>query len=243
MYGRFEPPRGEIEIRDLATFRFETGRGQVTAYAVAASAEEDVVHAFHTTVLPLIAWACEGAEAFHASAVRRPRGVVALAGPSESGKSTLAFGLAVRGYERFAEDAVAFRVAEEIRAIPLPFTTNLREASAKHFAGSAHLLPPSDEVREAGGPEPPFEALILLDPRSSGATVVTRLGAPEALLALLPNAYRFKNQPAARERSMLEAYLALASQVPVLRLSYPQDFGRFDDVLDHLVESVEALGS
>ncbi len=112
VHGWFDPPRGEVLVRQLATFRFASGSDEVIAYTDELDAGgEHVVHSFYSTVLPLIAWACDGVEVFHSSAVRSARGVVALSGPSESGKTTLAYGLASRGYERFAEDAVAFRAA------------------------------------------------------------------------------------------------------------------------------------
>ncbi len=241
VHGWFDPPLGEVLVRHVATFRFASGSDEVIAYTDELDAGgEHVVHSFYSTVLPLIAWACDGVEAVHASAVRSSRGVVTLSGPSESGKTTLAYGLASRGHERFAEDAVAFRAAPSLSAIPLPFTTNLRPPSIDHFADSGWAVPLVREVHGADGvAEAPIEALFLLAPEAAAEPVVVPLTASEALLELLPNAHRFRGQPAERERRMLEAYLALVSEVPAYRLVYEQDFGRFDEVLDAVEAALE----
>ncbi len=96
------------------------------------------------------------------------------------------------------------------------------------------------EVHSADGvAEAPIEALFLLAPEAAAEPALVPLTASEALLALLPNAHRFRGQPAERERRMLEAYLALVSEVPVYRVVYEQDFARFDEVLDAVEGALE----
>jgi len=234
--GWFEPPSGEIAVEHVATFRFRCGTNTVVARGDSSASREQILHSFYATALPLIAWACDGIEAFHASAVWSAAGIVALCGPSESGKTTLAHALAARGNPRFAEDAVAFKAAEQLRAIPLPFTTNLRKPSSDFFSSSPpdELAPAEPEVGDWDLSEAPFAALVLLAPGEKVAPRLERLAPSEALLLLLPNAHRFKQQPVERDRLMLEAYLSLVADTPVLRLSYAQRFEQLDGVLDLL---------
>jgi hypothetical protein len=65
-----------------------------------------------TRVLPNVA-ILRGYEALHASAVESPHGVVALAGPSGVGKSTLAAELIGRGWPLFADDVLILGHGEE----------------------------------------------------------------------------------------------------------------------------------
>jgi hypothetical protein len=58
-------------------------------------------------VLPNVA-IMRGYEALHASAVESPEGVVAVAGPSGMGKTTLALELQGRGWPLFADDVLTF---------------------------------------------------------------------------------------------------------------------------------------
>jgi hypothetical protein len=239
--GWFAAPSGEIVVAGLATFGFSADDDLVTAFVEPDVAYDDVVHSFYTTATPLIAWALDGLEAIHASAVRHPLGVIAFCGPTESGKTTLAHALAARGHERFAEDAVAFRVdGNGALAIALPFTVNLREPTREHFGASS--LPSPADVHVATSAESPFTAVFLLDPGDeSGETpTIEQLAPAEAMLALLPNAHRFKNQPAARERRMLEAYLALVDEVAIYRLTYSQAFEQLETVLSRVEAAVAA---
>jgi hypothetical protein len=69
-------------------------------------------------VLPNVSVA-RGREALHASAVDTPLGVVAIAAPSGTGKSTLASELIRRGWPLFADDVLTLgRGGEEVEAYP-----------------------------------------------------------------------------------------------------------------------------
>ena len=243
VHGWFQPPHGEVTVEGLATFRFSCGDDVVYARPVRGAEHGDLTHSFYGTAIPLFAWACWEVEVIHASAASGARGVVAFCGPSGAGKSTLAYAMASRGHARFAEDAVAFRPgADGVRAVALPFTTNLRTASAEHFARRRVVLPSPTDVHRFADEENTLAAVVVLDKveEPSSAPRLTRLPASEALLTLLPNAYRFQSQPAERARTMLDAYLSLVAHVPVLRLTYGQDFEQLESVLDR-VEAATAL--
>src|ERR1043166_5284275 len=82
-----------IHFPGLASFSFSS-RGEPDVAAAVASPESDelVVQAFHRRVLPVVVQV-RGREVLHASAIRATAGVVTFCGFTESGKSTLAFGL------------------------------------------------------------------------------------------------------------------------------------------------------
>ena len=63
-----------------------------------------------------------GMQVVHASAVLTDEGVVGFCAHSQTGKSTLAYGFGRRGYELWADDALAFDVVDgDARALPFPF--------------------------------------------------------------------------------------------------------------------------
>jgi hypothetical protein len=236
VYGSFEPPEGEISVAGAMRFRFTAGVDVVTAHVQAGTPRDSVVHSFYSTATPLIAWAVDGLEALHASGVRTAHGVIALSGHSESGKTTIAHGLVARGHERFAEDAVAFALEPSgARAVPLPFTVNLR-APAREFFGEAGSLPAVADIHPAVAGDSRLAAIFHLQPvEEDVAPLLERLSASDGLLCLLGNAYRFNGQPAGRERQMLESYLAIAATTPIWRLIYAKKFECFASLLD-LVE-------
>ncbi len=238
--GSFETPLGAIRVADSMDFRFSADTDVVTWWATSELSHRALVHTFYSTAIPLIAWAVDRLEVLHASGVRTEQGVIALSGHSGSGKSTTAQGLVARGRQRFAEDAVAFRIGPQgARAIPLPFTVNLRDEALEYFGGT-ESLPAVDEIYPAPEDESPLTAVVHLRPDHDSppsAPRLTRLQAADALVCLLDNAYRFSGQPAERDRAMLEAYLEIAAEVPVWLLTHSQDFDQFDLLLD-LIEEV-----
>src|SRR5262245_46895155 len=64
-----------------------------------------VIDHFMRNVVPLLLQS-RGIQVFHASAIRFQDGVVGLCGRSFSGKSTLAYALAKRGHEVWADDSL-----------------------------------------------------------------------------------------------------------------------------------------
>src|SRR6266851_3250608 len=109
-----------MHLPGLASFRFSCCGDEIAAAVTGSVREELVLDAYQRKVLPLALQVC-GREVLHASAVRSPGGVMALCGISETGKSTIAFGLSRRGFPLWADDAVAFDVSEHgSLAISLP---------------------------------------------------------------------------------------------------------------------------
>jgi hypothetical protein len=219
-----------VHVRAVASYRFRGATGDVVAVAESGVDDDDVLYAYRSTALPVLMQATSRWEVFHASAVATEVGVIALCGVSEAGKTTLGCGLARRGHVLWADDAVAFRrVAGGIETSALEFDVGLREASLEHFRGQP------DDVRRASSSErSPLVGLVIVEP-CEREPFVEELSPSDALLALLPNAYRFRPPAADRERRMLKAYLDLVALVPVRRLAYPRQFEWLETTLDLLV--------
>src|SRR5262245_52695473 len=94
-----------MELPAVATFRFDGESARVEAAPRPGIAPDALSAAYRHSALPLVLHA-RGHEVLHASAALMPRGIVALCGPSQSGKSTIAYGLDRRGHALWADDAL-----------------------------------------------------------------------------------------------------------------------------------------
>jgi len=212
----------------MATFRFDTGGFRVDAFLERGLSLDDIGDVYERSVLPLVLQA-SGLEVLHASAVLDGGSLIALAGVSRSGKSTVARALEQRGLDLWADDAVAFSVDRNgARSLPLPFSPRLRATAVAHLDSSRpKRVAPQGETA-------PIKAVVLLRPDSSCAHVVEleRLRSVEAFPALLPHAYCFSIEHAERNRRMIDEYLRLVEKVPIWCLRFRPGLGHLSQMLD-----------
>jgi hypothetical protein len=173
-----------------------------------------------------------GREVLHAGAIRTPHGVLALCGVSETGKSTIAFGLSLRGHQLWADDAVAFEISSgEAMVHSLPFEIRLRPAPAEWFEVDA-VSPPRDLPFRAE--TAPLAAVCVLR-RDDGASVpvtVRRLSSAGAFAAVLAHAYCFTLQDRERKRRMMHHYLELVAKVPIFEVCFQSGLANLPEILD-----------
>src|SRR5262245_1318384 len=166
-----------------------------------------------------------GRQVLHASAIESPGGVIGFCADSQTGKSTIAFGLAGRGYRVCADDALAFDTSgpSGVRMHELPFSVRLRPASAAYFdvpVPPAPVLDPEGRIT-VGGDGLPLAALCILSRQEEGRGVeLRRLAAEEVIRMLLPHAYCFTLLDDELKRSTVAEYLVLAGRVPVHEMRF-----------------------
>src|SRR5690348_15445299 len=121
-YGGSADGRHWMVLPRVGSFWFSDERDEVAAYPDTDVSDPVVEDSFRRIVLPM-ALQVKGLQVLHASGVSGNKGVVALCAVSETGKTTLAYGLSQRGFRLWADDAVALRVTGSgVEAVPLPFT-------------------------------------------------------------------------------------------------------------------------
>lgn len=230
-----------LHVTEVASFRLEHETNHVTAVPAPGAHRADVLDEYQRTIWPTLLQ-LQGWEVLHASAVRTAQGVVAFCAASETGKSTLAYGLQGLGYRLWADDAVVFEVTQTVNTCSLPFQVRLRAASAAYFG---HAARGAERVRRAGPAtaEPlPLLAICALEQVPSlpagRAACVARLGAAEALTCTLQNALYFSLGDPARKRRMMTHYLGLVAQVPVYRVRFRRGLETLPDVLEALRQHV-----
>ena len=171
-----------------------------------------------------------GWQTLHASAAANDQGVTVLCGMSESGKSTCAYGLRLRGWRQVADDTVVFRV-EGPRAVaaPLPYSARLRPASREHFNAPTTAASASDSALL------PIHRVVLLRQdaqHSARKPDVQTLAPAEAFVQLLGHAHRFDGSDLKEKARLVKDYLSLCEHVPVLTVTYRPGLDRLATLLD-----------
>jgi hypothetical protein len=194
---------------------------------------EDV---YWRSVLPLVLQR-GGVQVLHASAVVGPRGVVAVCGRSGSGKSTIAYGLSLRGHRLWSDDAVVVSSADPPRSAALAGSLRLLPDVREHFgvSTSAILLP--NEV----GEQRALSMILVLDrglDEPGNGSLGRTLTAGEALAAVVEHAYCFDFGQAKRE--LASDYLALVAEVPVIRVRRPRGLEKLESWLDGVEDLIDS---
>lgn len=194
-----------------------------------------------------------GITSLHGSAVRIGAHAVVLCGATESGKSTTAAALALRGVSVLSDDIVPLR--EENGAYQVepgyPWIC-LWPESVRNLLGNPNALPrmtPSwekcylslknaafDSVRR------PVGTIYVLAPRKSSQNTprIEEMSAREAVLELVQNTYMNWLLDKGQRAAELDVLSKLASNVPVRRLIPHSDPARIDLLCDLIVRDSEA---
>jgi hypothetical protein len=227
-----------IEVPDVASFHLPAAGASLMAVPAERVDSDAVLDAYYGTALPLAVQATRGLEILHGSAVlvASQGSVVAFCGISGSGKSTVGHGLAARGHDHWADDAVAFQAnGRPPSTLGLPFAT-------RHRASEPALRVVEDFAWKSAK----LQAVFLLERvdagRSNSAAAIERLSPEHALHALLPHAYRFHPQAAGRARETVRSYLELAASVPILRVRFAHRRDRLPQLLDELERRLNDVG-
>ena len=243
-YGEILGEEYWMHLPGVASFRFSSRGDEISAAVASDAKEEFILDAYRRSVLPMAFQVC-GREVLHASAVRTGAGVVAFCGISETGKSTIAFGLSRRGYTLWADDAVAFEISDGgSLAISLPFDIRLHP-SARELFDLRPSPPPTgadDDYPPPGLESAPLMAVCVLrrvDDAAAPPVAARRLSPPEAFGAVLAHAYCFTLQDGERKRRMMHQYLDLVAGIPIFDICFQSDLANLPKVLDLIEQVVE----
>ena len=217
---------------------FRSGRdGRILAVPGEGVPESLVVDTYRRTIVPMTLQLL-GRQVLHASAVETRAGVIAFCADSQTGKSTIAFGLSQRGYRVCADDALAFETTSAgVQVFELPFSIRLRPASAQYFDSP---VPPAPELGpdgliSVGEKAAPLAALCVLTRQPEGERVrLARLEADAVIKRLLPHAYCFTLLVPELKRKTVEEYLRLAALVPVYEVRFAAAIAELPSLLNEI---------
>jgi hypothetical protein len=226
----------------FAAFRFDDD-GQIDAFPERQVDPAKICDLARRAVEPIILQAI-GWETVHASSVATTAGVVAFCGERESGKSTLAYSLARRGYRQRSDDSVVIRIeAERVAVLELPFGVRLRHDPARHFGFTPDDGPYADvaPIDHTIGQAPQLEtlaAVFVLSGRDTTTPIATRLAGSAAFTAVLAHSHVFDPESIVERQRLLEHYLAIAARVPVYDLRFPSGLSHLPAVLDCVEQTI-----
>jgi hypothetical protein len=191
-------------------------------------------------VLPSVRLA-RGYEALHASAVAGPRGIVAIAGQSGAGKTTLALELIARGMALVSDDVLTLSIAQTaVLGHPAPPQMNVDARASvvvEHRELAAGVSERWIELIDCALELPRRVSAVCALERGPGASLgVERLAATPLLLA----PYMLGLPDDERERDRFELYSELTRQAVLLRVT-----AGLDDCVEDVADALEralALG-
>lgn len=223
---------------DLATFRFDENLN-TCAYPVEKSNLAQVTDQFYRNVFPL-ALQSRGIEVLHASAVLAHKGVVAFCADSGTGKSTLAFGLAQRGYRLWADDAVVINsIGEKFFTYAIPFFIRLQRDSRTYFNYNKNRV---EETFQAGDDDiiqtAPLLAVCLLKREPREDSWISTIKPSDAFIRILAQAYYYQIPDPHHKRAMINNYLQLVEYVPVYQVNFRDGFQHLATLIDRLDEMI-----
>jgi hypothetical protein len=260
---------GSTFLRWLGRYEFlvaHDGR-RILAESPARGALESFLVYLLNGALP-VAMLYRGLDPLHATAVAVDGAAVAFLGRSGYGKSTLGAAFLQDGSPILTDDLLIVKQErDQWLAYPGPPRLKLLPKPAKMFFGKRASGVPMNpetsklviplETPQAMPEAVPLRVLYVLNPPrsrdmegaarvragNSSAIRLRRLQGRQALLALVRNSYNdWLAEPARLSRQIAE-YARLASQVPVIRLSYPRRMASLEAVRKAVLADLRALSS
>lgn len=219
-----------IAFRGIGLFAFPPGSTDITVWLDDGVSTEQLHDVAFRQVRPIVLQAC-GWQATHASANWTSDGILLMCGRAHSGKSTLAYALAQRGFPQLADDQFVWRPGPSgFERHPLPFTPRLRPPSLTFFNTSS----PSAVV-ESRLEGPIWRIVILERHEEDFVPSLAAVPSQRAFSALLGFAHCFNPKDQAETARLMRDYLELVGRVPVYALRYPTGFDHFERVIELLV--------
>ncbi len=199
---------------------------------------------------------CRGVVVLHASVVRVGGGAILFLGESTSGKSSLAAEFVASGHALASDDIAPVRVVDG-NAVVYPGHHEMRmwPELAERFVRNKSALSrvhPQSEKQKASVLEADFgafqseplviEAMYVLDRVDAGEAAevaITPIPQRDAVIDLVRNSFgRFLVQALGFQPARLAQFAAIAENVPVRRLRYPNGLDRLKEVRQAIVEDL-----
>jgi energy-coupling factor transporter ATP-binding protein EcfA2 len=245
----------ELAYGDAARFLVDGGAKRLWGTCLAPLTLEDLGTYLLGPVLGFVLRR-RGAIALHASSVCLSGQAVVLCGPSESGKSTTAAALALRGVPVIAEDISPLSESDGWLYVEPGYPrVCLWPDTVKSLFGAENSLPLLTPTWEKcflalDGVSARFESLArplgavyLLGPRvdETNAPRIEDLGGRDALLELVQNTYMNWLLDRSRRAAELDALSKLVTEVPVRRIVPHSDPVRLGALCDLILKDAEHL--
>jgi hypothetical protein len=237
-----------LRFPDLADFFIDGEDRQIMARSAPGTNSATLRHLLLDQVLPRVL-AHRGHIVLHAASVQIHGRILAIAGTTGAGKSTLAASFLIAGHPLLSDDGLLLEPGERgTTARPTypslrlwPETVDRLFAHAPRMDDMAHystkrrvvMNPGAAGFREAS----PLAALYVLAPRGPADTfgiAVTRLAPADACMTIVSNTFQLDMTDRTRTAILLQTASLVAQQVPVFSLSLPDDLSLLPGIVEGL---------
>jgi hypothetical protein len=230
-----------LEWPAVARFFLVPGGGTVSAVPDKACAAITLRETFDRFVVPLY-WQVSGGEALHASAVCRNSAALAFCATSGTGKSTIAWGMGLRGFTVLTDDGLLLDAAGlPVTVRPVSADVRLRPESSRYFGIDAQgrtAVRPTLAVSTA----PTLAGIMLLERRSPNSAVdVRRIEGAAALAGVIAHAHSLDPKDDALRARSVARYLQVLSATPVWEVGYPTGLDGLPSLLDEIERVTEGI--
>jgi hypothetical protein len=229
-----------LSFPGIVVFTFSDNDERVLAVPESKIRSGLIEDLFWRSALPLVLQ-MQGYGALHASAVMTSSGVVGFCAAAGTGKSTLAYGLSLRGYPIWTDDALVFDALKgPAMTAALPFKVRMRLDPAEYYH-VGELGKQNQSYWQRGYQRAPLEiapvrAIVVLkrDYDEAATISLNALKGAHALSEILNQAYAFSLRKLEQRRSLSQQYMNLAAQVPIFDFHFPTGLQEMPRVLDQL---------
>jgi len=238
-----------LRFPSCGDFLISADAAKIQCLPLPGTPEVTVRHLLLDQVIPLVLSRRERI-VLHSSAVRTGHGVIAFAGKSGQGKSTLAASFAQEGCPLLSDDCLVLRL-ERGCWIALPSYPGVRlwPSAAGEFlrddtpsADVAHYtvkrrIGDADVLSYASGPAPLQRLFFLADDASEVS--FERLAPGRAFMALVEFAYNLDIKDTAFLRRQFDTVGRLTADVPAYAIHYPREFAALPAVRAAILRHLE----
>lgn len=238
-----------VRFPSCGDFLLSADTVQIQCRPLPDTPEVTVRHLLLDQVIPVVLSRRESV-VLHASAVLTPHGVIAFAGKSGQGKSTLAASFAQKGFPLVSDDCLVLRADHENwTAFPSYPSVRLWPSTAKELVRediyTAEMAHYSDKRRFSNTdllpfvncPAPLSKLFFLTDETPSVS--IERLSPGRAFMSLVGFTYNLDIEDATFLRRQFEAVGRLTAEVPAYAIRYPRQFASLPSVWEAIVNHLE----
>jgi len=245
-----------LHFNELADFEIDKTGSEIICKSGAGIPGDTIQHLLLDQVIPLVI-NLRGGEALHASAILTPYGVVAFAGLTGSGKSTITGSLFKMGYPFISDDCLTLQEkGQNIYTIPAYPGLRLWKDAKTYLFGEngdksiAHytskLRVDIEEKPESYSTEPkPLSRLydIINSPETDEKSdiVIEKLSSRDSFITLVKCAFRLDITDRHMLRRQFNFLERVASRVSVRRLTFPRDFNFLPAVCEAILKDLQDL--
>jgi hypothetical protein len=246
-----------LHFPDLADFFIDGDGRQIKSRSAPGTNDATLRHLLLDQVLPRVI-AHRGRVVLHAASVRIRGRVIAIAGTTGAGKSTLAASFLIAGHPLLSDDGllldpgqsgtVAQPTYPSLRLWPQTVERLFAEAPRMelmaHYSAKRRLMMNPDA--KACLEPAPLAGLYVLAPRAPADTsgiTMTRLSPADGCMAIVSNTFQLDVTDRARTASLLAAASLTAQQIPIFSLRLPDDLGLLPDAVNRIVEHASSGAS